>query len=585
MGLGMSQQGKSQQQSGGTEMEEQQKEQREQRGLSRRSFLQGSALAAAGATLGLAACTPGEDGDTGSTNGGGSNTSVTWDKEVDVLVAGTGTVVHAAIACSELGSKTVLVVEKDPTVFGGASGISGGGHALALLSFNADEGIQDTREDVLAYMKLCGDSRMDESVQASFVDTCDEFAHWILDTHGWAKWGHVNRAFSDYYELYPGSLSGGFGHGSWYPFNDAGEMLRAPAQWSLYQEYLNTHDNTELMMGTTIERLITDSVGTVIGAVVNDSGKELNVKASAVILGTGGFEHNEEMRKFHLPFPYYRSNGSQNNTGDGQRAGTRIGAQLAYMDEVFGCPHFDTDPEFKPGVFRYDAPGSDAFSPRGLPHSVIVNRKGRRFTDEATMYATCNRAFGVYDTGTMEFVNIPGFWIADSVYAETFLLPGRVPASEPPEFVVKADSLEELADKLGIDKAGLLDEIAAFNANAAQGLDPVWHRGKPVSLDTLTMMGASMLLEGATLPTTVLGTVEKAPFYACRYVPGMMGGTRGGLKIDANAQVVDVDGKPIKGLYAAGNCSSGVAAYWAGGATVGQGAVLAYLAAKHICGV
>jgi succinate dehydrogenase/fumarate reductase flavoprotein subunit len=559
--------------------------QREQKGLNRRSFLKGSALVAAGVTLSLAACTPGEGGDTGGSGGGGSNANVIWDKEVDVLVAGTGTAVHAAIACSELGAKSVLVVEKDPVVFGGASGISGGGHAFALLSFNADEGIQDTRENVLAYMKLCGDSRMDESVQAAFVDTCDEFAHWVLDTHGWVKWGHADRSFSDYYELYPGSLPGGFGHGNWYPFNDAGEQLRAPAQWPFYQEYLNTRDNTELMMGTTIERLITDGAGAVIGAVINEGGKELNVKASAVVLGTGGFEHNEEMRRFHLPFPYYRSNGSPNNTGDGQRIGARLGAQLAHMDEVFGCPHFDTDTEFKSGVFRYDGPGSDAFAPRGFPHSVIVNHKGRRFADESTMYATFNRAFGVYDTGTMEFVNIPGFWIADSAYAETFLLPGRAPAAEPPEFVIKADSLEELANKLGIDKTGLLDEIATFNANAAQGIDPVWHRGKPVSLDTLAVMGRYMLLEGATLPASVLGTVEKPPFYACRYVPGMMGGTRGGLKINANAQVVDVDAKPIKGLYATGNCSSGVSSYWAGGATLSHGSVLAYLAAKHICGV
>jgi hypothetical protein len=254
------------------------------------------------------------------------------------------------------------------------------------------------------------------------------------------------------------------------------------------------------------------------------------------------------------------------------------------MDEAFGCPHFDTDPEFQPGVFRYDSPGSDAFAPRGFPHSIIVNHKGRRFADESTMYATFNRAFGVYDTGTMEFVNIPGYWIADSNYAETFLFPGYAPAEALPEFVVKADSLEELADLLGIDKANLLDEVAAFNANAAEGLDPVWHRGKPVSVNTLTMMGQYMLLPGAILPTTVLGVVEKPPFYACRYVPGMMGGTRGGLKINENAQVVDVDGKPITGLYATGNCSSGVAAYWAGGATLGQGSVMGYVAAKHICG-
>ncbi|MDR3052351.1 MAG: FAD-binding protein [Coriobacteriales bacterium] len=550
-------------------------------GISRRDMLKAAGLAGLGSlSIGaLAACTPSD----GTKEGTASSGDVTWDKEVDVFVAGTGTVIHAAIACSELGSKSVLIAEKDAAIFGGTSGTSGGGYALALLSFNAEEGIEDTREKVLGYMKLCGDSRMDEAVQAAFVDNADEFAHFVLDTHGWAKWGHINRAFADYYELYEGSLPDGFGHGSWYPFDAAGEQMSAPLQWPIYREYVDSHENVELLMGASVKSLITDA-GAVIGAVVTEGGRDINVKAGAVILGTGGFEHNEEMRRFFLPFPYYRSNGVQNNTGDAQRIGAKIGAQLAYMDEVFGCPHYDTDPEFVPGVFRYDGAGSDAFAPRGFPHSIIVNHKGRRFADESTMYATFNRAFGVYDTGTMEFVNIPGFWIADSNYAETFLLPGYAPAATPPEFVLKADTLEELADKLGIDKANLLDEVATFNANAAQGSDPIWHRGKPVSVNTLAMMGQFMLAPGATLPTTVLGVVEKPPFYACRYVPGMMGGTRGGLKINQNAQVVDVDGNPIVGLYAAGNCSSGVAAYFAGGATLGQGAVMGFVAAKHICG-
>jgi succinate dehydrogenase/fumarate reductase flavoprotein subunit len=548
--------------------------------LSRRDALKGAAAVGLGAIgLGaLAACTP--TAPISTTSG----TTVNWDKQVDVLVAGTGTVIIAAIAASELGSKNVLVVEKDPVVFGGTSATSGGGHAFALLSWNADEGIDDSRESVLQYMKECGDGRMDSDVQEAFVDTCDEYAHWVADLFGWSKWGHINRAFADYYELYKGSLAGGFGHGSWYPFSADGQQLNAPAQWPIYRDYIDSHDNIELMMGTAITSLITDATGTVIGATVNDGSGDINVKAAAVVLGTGGFEHDDDMRRFYLPFPYYRSNGMVNNTGDGQRIGAKIGAQLAYMDETFGNPYIYMKKDFTPGEFSYDQAGSDAFAPRGFPHSLMVNRKGRRFHDEATMYATANRAFGFYDTGTMEFVNIPGYWIADSNYAETFLMPGYAPADALPEFVFKFDTLEALAEGMGIDKQALLEEVAAFNQHAAAGEDPIWHRGKPVSNDTLAMMGAFMLLPGATLPTTCLGVVDKPPFYCCRYVPGMMGGTRGGLHYDANAQVLDVFGKPIGGLYAAGNCSSGLAAYWAGGATLGQGTVMAYRAAKHICG-
>ena len=185
----------------------------------------------------------------------------------------------------------------------------------------------------------------------------------------------------------------------------------------------------------------------------------------------------------------------------------------------------------------------------------------------------------------MEYANIPGYWICDSAYTSTFLLPGYATPDALPEFVFKFDSLEELADGMGIDKEALQAEIAAFNENAAQGADPVWHRGeKAVSANTMAMMSALMTLPGATAPQSVLGTVDQPPFYCCRYVPGMMGGTRGGLHINENAQVLDVDGEPIGGLYATGNCSSGVAGYWAGGATLGQGSVMAYVAAKHITG-
>lgn len=550
------------------------------RGLSRRDAIKGAAVAGFGllGASALAACSPGS----GSSGDAASADSTSWDKEVDVLVAGTGTAIHAAIACAELGAESVLVVEKDKAMFGGTSATSGGGYALAMIDFNADEGIDDSRDKVLEYMKLVGDSRMDENVQAAFVDNANEFCQFVLKTHGWSKWGHINKAFGDYYELYQGSLSDAFGRGSWYPFDAEGNYLAAPAQWAVYQEYVDGNDAIELMMGESIESLITDAEGAVVGAKLSDG---TNVKASAVILGTGGFEHNEDMRRFYLPFPYYRSNGSMNNTGDGHRIGAKVGAQLAYMDATFGNPYFDTQKDWQPGAFRYDNAGSDAFAPRGFPHSVIVNRKGKRFCDESTMYDTMNRAFGVYDTGTMEYVNIPGYWICDSTYAETFLLPGYATTAELPEFVFKFDTLDELADGMGIDKAGLAEELAAFNEAAARGEDPAWHRGeKAASANTLAMMSALMALPDAIIPDSVLGTVDTAPFYCCRYVPGMMGGTRGGLHINENAQVLDVEGEPISGLYAVGNCSSGVAGYWAGGSTLGQGSVMGYVAAKHITG-
>ena len=504
-----------------------------------------------------------------------------WDKTVDVLIAGTGTVAHAAMACAEFGAPSILVVDKSDLMFGGTSALSGGGYALALLDYGDEEGIVDTREDVLTYMAAAGDRRRDAAVQEAYVDACNEFAHFVIDTHGWGRWGHINQAFGDYYGTYEGALPDGFGRGSWYPFDTEGNQLMAPAQWETYRAYLEAHPNVELVTGVAVESLV-EQDGAVVGAVLSDGTR---VGARAVVLGTGGFENNEKMRNLYLPFPYLRTNSMVTNTGDAQRMGAKIGAELAYMDTVYGCPNFVTSADFDPTVFQSEQMGSDAFFPRGLPHAIIVNRKGRRFGNESAMYDNMNRGFGTYDTGTQEYVNIPGFWIAGSRYASTFLMPGYSTLDALPEFVFTFDTLEELANAMGIDKEGLLDEVATFDANADQGIDPAWHRGElPVENNTLAMMGPRMQLPGTEVETSVLGTIGEGPYYCVRYVPGMMGGTCGGLHIDVNAQVLDVEGNTIPGLYAVGNCSSGVAGYWAGGATLGAGAVMGYLAAKHIMG-
>ena len=433
-------------------------------------------------------------------------------------------------------------------------------------------------------MKLVADGRMDENVQAAFVDNANGFCQFVLKTHGWSKWGHINKAFGDYYELYAGSLPEAVGRGSWYPFDAEGKNLMAPDQRAVYREYVDAQPQHRARHAERRSSRWSSKAAPWRARCFRTARRSRPAsrrpRASARLRAQRGHAPASTCR-----FPYDRSNGSVNNTGDAQRMGAKVGAQLAYMDTVFGNPYFDTQKEWQPGAFRYDNAGSDAFAPRGFPHSLMVNHKGKRFCDESTMYDTMNRAFGTYDTGTMEYANIPGYWICDSAYTSTFLLPGYATPDALPEFVFKFDSLEELADGMGIDKEALQAEIAAFNENAAQGADPVWHRGeKAVSANTMAMMSALMTLPGATAPQSVLGTVDQPPFYCCRYVPGMMGGTRGGLHINENAQVLDVDGEPIGGLYATGNCSSGVAGYWAGGATLGQGSVMAYVAAKHITG-
>lgn len=567
--------------------------------LSRRDFLRTAAVGAAGiATLGLTACTANEPGVTEPTPAPVApevpvvDNSMKWDKEAELVVVGTGTAITSAIAASEFGAQSIIILEKSENIFGGTSMVSGGGYSMpGFLEDFKEEGIEDSRESVLAYMRAVGEDRMDDKAMTAFVDNAGDYVDWVKALFGWAKWGHGNRSYGDYYELYTNSIAEGYGRGSSNPMDAEGNVLRAGAQWEAYKAYVDEHDNIELMMGTVGEELLTDEKGAVIGIYANQGGNRIAIKAEkAVILGTGGFDHNENMRRYHLPFPLVRSAASVNNTGDAQRMGAKIGAQLAFMDRLMGAPAIYDQPTWNDSDdHNYSLMASTALIDYtmflNLPNSLCVNRKGRRFANESRFYDNFNRAFGTYDTGLMKFVNIPAFWICDSDYVTRFLLPGYKSPADLPEYVFQFNTLEELAEGMGIEKDGLLDEVKKFNKYVADGYDPDWHRGESMAaldtaLSTVQMFGFGDYSD-LTTPQSLLGTVAKGPFYCCRYVPSSLN-TRGGLLIDEHSQVVNLDGNTIPGLYAIGTCSTGVAGYWAGGSPISQGAVMSFVAAKHL---
>lgn len=554
--------------------------------VTRKDFLKGMTLG----LTGLAAAS------SVATLAGADEAAGEWDREVQVLVAGTGTAAVCAVMASALGASSVLVVEKDPQMFGGTSITSGGTLALpGTIDDLQAIGRGSTRDEAISYMKLCAEGRLSDAVIENFVDNANDFCVTLKDIFGWTKFEPVNKGYGDYYECYDGAVVDGPAHNV-KPFDAQGNPLDTNSQWVSYQEYLESAENVEILMGTAITRLVTDESGAVIGAVlIQQDGTELAVRADAVVLGTGGFDYNEGMRRKYLPFPIYRSVCSQNNTGDAQRMGAKIGAQLACMDRILGVPFCyglpDWDDDVDPmnyGLFAQDPLLVDWTQATTLPHSVIVNRKGHRFVNEGRFYDVFNRSFGAYDTGVMKYENIPGYWICDATYAANYLLPGYNVAGQQADYFFQANSLEELAEQVGIDPQGLVEEVTRFNENARNGIDPDWHRGESeLTRQTAVASCAYYALtpEAAQLdtPASLLGPVETPPFYCCRIVPGTLG-TRGGLVTTENAQVVDVDGSPITGLYAVGCSSVGVAGYWSAGASLSQGCVMGYIAAKHILG-
>jgi hypothetical protein len=213
----------------------------------------------------------------------------------------------------------------------------------------------------------------------------------------------------------------------------------------------------------------------------------------------------------------------------------------------------------------------------------VVNRYGKRFGNEASAYAVFNRSYDAWDSGRLEYTNIPSFFICDSEFVARYPMSSWIPhtVGDPnPDSFVKDDTLEGLARKLGIDSAGFAAELAEFNANAVLGKDPKFLRGEK-NIDRQTSGDPS---RGLANPN--LAPVSKAPFYGRLMLPGTIG-TAGGLTIDEQSRVLNTKGEVIGGLYAVGNCSAGVSGgiYCGAGFTISAGSVMSWVASRYIMGV
>jgi len=527
--------------------------------VSRRGFLKKTALLGAGlaATGGIAACAP-----KGTTS---TDQDIKWDKEVDVVVVGSGTVVMAALAAKNAGAESVLIIEKN-IAFGGTSALSGGGFWIPLNYAAKEEGFEDNREDAYKYLKTITAGQSTDELINTYLDNANPMLEWTRDTFGY-KWALGGTAFEDYYEV-EGFRPRGRKVNLTGP---DGKTVSGGGTWQIFRQTIDEL-GIEVMLETAGKELVTNAAGEVIGIKAEGVDGPLNIKAKkGVILGTGGFDFNKEMTTAFLRGPIFASNAVQTNTGDGHLMGMALGADLRNMNSCWGLPFMPVDTEKLLGE-------ADWQMYRGKPGAIVVNKYGERIGNEAAAYHVFNRAFWYWDTGKFEWRNAPSFWIADSSYAERYFFPGSGwQMGVVPEWMEQADTLEELCKKLGIDYAGFEETLAVFNPNAEDGVDPIFHRGE-YQFDLNTAGDASR----TELKNICLAPIAQGPFYGCKYVPGTCG-TNGGLRINANAQVLDVKGNPIPRLYAVGNTSGSVMgdAYPGGGSCLGSGGVFGMLAGRH----
>lgn len=330
--------------------------------------------------------------------------------------------------------------------------------------------------------------------------------------------------------------------------------------------------NVPLWLNTPLVSL-SEQDGRVTGARVDRNGSEHHLTARCgVLLATGGFEHNADMRKQYQREPIGTdwTVGAQGNTGDGIRAGQALGAAVEFMADAWWGPSIPL-----PRVPWF------CLGERNLPGSLIVNDRGERFMNESLPYveATHRMYGGEFGQGVGPGENLPAWLVFDQRYRNRYSFAGLAPRQAIPGrwlktgAVTRADSLAELAAKIAVPAAKLEATVARFNTFAHHGKDEDFGRGESAY--------DRYYGDPRQRPNPNLGALEHGPFYAAAMVPGDLG-TKGGLVTDEIGRVQRADGSVIPGLYAAGNASAPVMGHtYAGpGATIGPALVFAYLAAR-----
>ena len=327
-----------------------------------------------------------------------------------------------------------------------------------------------------------------------------------------------------------------------------------------------------LWLNASLSELLVED-GRILGLRVNVDGQHRNVQArKGVVLAAGGFERNAEMRREHLdaePDTAYTS-GAEGNTGDAIQAGLAIGAAVDLMDDAWWAPTF-MPPGGAPQIVIFE---------RAKPGNIIVDAAGQRFANEADPYNDLVKQ--MQEAHQAGAAAIPAHMVFDHAYRAKYPIGGMLPGITPQRhldsgFVIRAETLNELARQAGIDADGLTATVARFNAMAAKGRDEDFQRGES-AFDRFSG-------DPAVEPNPCLAPLDRPPFYAMKLYPGDLG-TKGGLLTNEFAQVMDTSGAPIPGLYAAGNASASVMGnfYPGAGGTIGPAMTFGYIAARHASG-
>ncbi|MEO9470027.1 FAD-dependent oxidoreductase [Parasphingorhabdus sp.] len=530
--------------------------------------------------------------------------------DTDILIIGAGAAgLTAALAAHDTGASVTIIEKQDQ--LGGTAAISGGIVWVPGNHYMDAHGLSDSPEDAMAYFQSLDQGDIDEIVLSAFVDESPKALKFLAENN--AAGLSMLEGYPDYYLDRPGAKpEGGRAlDNDLFDFNTLGEWAdkifeHGPAPRMMLRETplgggtgvvdpeeMQRRESGNLrgwgqaligrLLKACLDREITPLLaadcqqlnmenGHVIGATIAHDGTAKTIKASkGVIIATGGFEWNDQLKQTFLRGPLDAPASPPGNQGDGLKMAMAAGASLGNMTSAWWVPTLSM-----PGANWAD--GSQRSMPvlieRTLPHTIMVNRAGKRFCNEANNYSALAGAFHFFDPATYSYPNLPAFLILDQQYLSKYPLATVMPGMPLPDWITSADDLESLANKVGIDGAQLATTVAHFNQQAAKAQDEEFGRG---TSDYDRFYG-DRSRPGAS---ATLGPLTEAPFHAVEINMGALG-TNGGARTNGSAQVIGHDDKPIPGLFAAGNvisCPTG-GVYAGAGGTLGPALTFGYIAGR-----
>jgi 3-oxosteroid 1-dehydrogenase len=557
-----------------------------------------------------------------------------WDETYDVIVIGSGAGGMTAALCAQGQGLSSVVIEQ-AAVYGGTSAVSGGGIWIPCNDGMPSTGISDSPEEALTYLKHLTQGEVPLPRLEAYVEHAPQMVRHLKQT-----FGVEFRPVAKYPDYFPNEAGGKPGARTMEPvpfdaatLGDDFQTQREPYKSTLVlgrisMDQIQAHvlfsrakgwiwltmklmwrywsdlgwrrktwrdrrqvlgqalvaslrgamqrKNVPLALETSLEGLIEES-GRVTGVTVRRGGQLRRLRANqGVVIASGGFEANQQMREQYLPQPTQKtwSAAPGINNGDGIRAGQAVGAGVGFMNMVWGTPTVEL-----PGA----SVAAAMFVERSLPGCVMVNGLGKRFVNEAAPYTEVVHAINQDQAKTG--VSVPCWFIFDGRFRQSYPAGPMLPAGIQPDkklpkawwgkALFKADSIASLASQIGVDAKALAQTIANMNRYAVDGKDPEFGKGDDVF--------QRYYADPRITPNPCLAPIVKAPFYALAVTPGEIG-TKGGLLTDERARVLRDDGSVINGLYAIGNCSAAVMGrtYAGPGATLGPAMTFGYIAAADM---